>query len=258
MGANVFSRQGVVPAASADPPHKLTTSSPSTQIAVAAPTSLRSEKFLSKAARTFLKRDAHDPSMLTLTGFSSLSNRLLGNGLRKGGGAQICRLHRPDISGNGITGDRIIRKRDRQRRLCLESIHPHAHLIGQSTVAVDACIQVFPLRTQWNIAHIDVRNHWNVAFGIPEPKLEWRKLQHAVEGHVAQVFGRIEGVLCGPGNITEWHAADRNRNRNKGGEPTRRHILSRGAPRIVRSDSVEGFNRKSTRLNSSHLVISYA
>ncbi|CFS65427.1 Uncharacterised protein [Mycobacterium tuberculosis] len=55
--------QGRVPPASAEPPHRLTTRSPSTHTATAAPTSLRSTKLRSNASRTLVNSDAHEPLM---------------------------------------------------------------------------------------------------------------------------------------------------------------------------------------------------
>ena len=55
-------RHGRRPAASAKPPHRLTTRSPSTQTATAAPMSSRSVKFEVKASRTRSKPGAHEPS----------------------------------------------------------------------------------------------------------------------------------------------------------------------------------------------------
>ena len=69
MLARVSFRQGRKPAVSAKPPHRLTTRSPSTQTATAAPTSSRSVKLDSKASRTRSKPGAHEP--LTGTPHSS-------------------------------------------------------------------------------------------------------------------------------------------------------------------------------------------
>src|SRR5882672_9531056 len=65
MLARVSFRQGRKPAASAKPPHRLTTRSPSTQTATAAPMSSRSVKLDSKASRTRSKSGAHEPLMGT-------------------------------------------------------------------------------------------------------------------------------------------------------------------------------------------------
>ena len=53
------------PAASAKPPHRLTTRSPSTQTATAAPMSSRSVKLRMKASRTLSKPGAHEPFIVT-------------------------------------------------------------------------------------------------------------------------------------------------------------------------------------------------
>src|SRR4030088_794854 len=66
MLAKVFSRHGRTPAAPAKPPQRLTTRSPSTQTATAAPMSLRSVKLDSKASRTRSNSGVHEPLIGTL------------------------------------------------------------------------------------------------------------------------------------------------------------------------------------------------
>ncbi len=73
MLARVSSCQGRLPAASAEPPQRLTASSPSTQTATAAPISLRSRKFDWKAPRTRSKSGEQEPLTVTRDGaFTSL------------------------------------------------------------------------------------------------------------------------------------------------------------------------------------------
>ena len=71
LGAGEHGGQRVLPATGGCrphrpmPPHRLTTSSPSTQAATAAPTSLPCTKFCANASRTPSKRVAHEPWMAT-------------------------------------------------------------------------------------------------------------------------------------------------------------------------------------------------
>src|SRR6516165_1493927 len=66
--ARVSSCQGLRPAASAEPPQRLTAKSPSTQTATDAPTSSRSRKLVTKTSRTRSKPGAHEPWMVTRDG----------------------------------------------------------------------------------------------------------------------------------------------------------------------------------------------
>src|SRR4051794_9185899 len=108
MDAKVSSRHGVLRAASAHPPHRLTTSSPSTQTAADAPTSLCSSKLRWNASRTFSKRGAYEPSMTALTGFSYRDSGLRRCRDGEFGGTAIRGLDRLDVPADRIAGDGVL------------------------------------------------------------------------------------------------------------------------------------------------------